>query len=130
MNLKNSWLFPALESVHVAGLALLVGALVLLNLRVLGWALRERTIDEVAAQVRPWTHRGLAAMLLTGPILFAADASRYLHNPAFLFKMAVLALALVCQFAWRRGRFSAAISLVLWTAVVLAGRAIADFDIF
>jgi hypothetical protein len=130
VTLKNSWLFPALQSVHVAGLALLVGAIVLLDLRVLGWALRQRPVAEVEAQVRPWSRRGLALMLITGPILFAADASRYLHNPAFLIKMAVLLVALVCQFALRRGRLAAVLSLVLWTCVVLAGRAIADFDIY
>lgn len=130
MTLKNSWLFPALQSVHVAGLALLVGAIVLLDLRLLGWALRRQTAQEVAAQVRPWIRRGLATMLITGPILFSADIARYLHNPAFLFKMAVLLLALICQFALRRGRITAILSLLLWTCVVLAGRAIADFDIF
>ena len=130
MTLKNSWLFPALQSVHVAGLALLVGAIVLLDLRLLGWALRQQTVPELSAQLRPWIHRGLGAMLITGLILFSADTARYLHNPAFLFKMALLLLALVCQFALRRARLTAVISLVLWTCVVLAGRAIADFDIF
>jgi len=127
---KNTWLFPALESVHVAGLALLVGAIVLLDLRMLGWILRQCTILEVDAQARPWIRRGLATMLVTGPILFAADTTRYLRNPAFLVKMAILLAALVCQFGLRRGRLTAAISLVLWTSVVLAGRAIADFDVF
>ena len=130
MTLTNSWLFPALESLHVAGLALLVGAIVLLDVRLLGWALRQRTVAEVEAQLRPWVRRGLAAMLITGAILFSADPTRYLHNPAFLVKMAILLLALVCQFALRRARLTAALSLVLWTCVVLAGRAIADFDIF
>jgi hypothetical protein len=128
--IKNSWLFPALQSVHVAGLALLVGTLVLLDLRLLGWALRRHTVPELEAQIRPWSRRGLAIMLTTGPVLFAADSTRYLHNPAFLFKMAVLLLALICQFALRRGRLSAFLSLVLWTGAVIAGRAIADFDIF
>ena len=130
MALKNSWLFPALQSVHVAGLALLVGAIVLLDLRLLGWALPRQTVPEVTAHVRPWIRWGLATMLITGPILFLADIARYLHNPAFLFKVAVLLLALLCQFVLRRGRLTAVLSLVLWTCVVLAGRAIADFDIF
>ena len=130
MTLKDSWLFPALQSVHVAGLALLVGAIVLLDLRLLGYVLRQQTVPEVSAQLRPWIHRGLATMLVTGLILFSADTARYLRNPAFLFKMAILLLALVCQFGLRRARLAAIISLVLWTSVVLVGRAIADFDIF
>jgi hypothetical protein len=130
VTLKNSWLFPALQSVHVAGLALLVGAIVLLDLRLLGWALRRQTVAEVTAQVRPWIHRGLATVLITGAILFSGDTIRYLQNPAFLIKMAILLLALVIQFTLRRARLTAVLSLVLWTCVVLAGRAIADFDIF
>ena len=94
MTLKDSWLFPALQSVHVAGLALLVGAIVLLDLRLLGYVLRQQTVPEVSAQLRPWIHRGLATMLVTGLILFSADTARYLRNPAFLFKMAILLLAL------------------------------------
>jgi uncharacterized protein DUF6644 len=130
VNLKNSWLFPALESIHVAGIALLVGTIVLLDLRILHWGLRGCTIDEVGDCIRPWVRTGLAVMLITGSILFLGDADRYFRNPAFLAKMALLSVALTFQFAMRRGRLAAVISLVLWTGVVLAGRAIADFDVF
>ena len=130
MSLKNSWLFPALEAIHLAGLALSIGAIVLINLRLLEWILGERTVSEVEALARPWIRRGIATMLVTGPILFTADIQRYLHNPAFLVKMAILVAAFICQFGLHPGKRSAAISLVLWSAVVLAGRAIADFDIY
>jgi hypothetical protein len=48
-------------------------------------------------------------MLITGPTLFAAESAHYLQNPALLIKMMLLLLALVCQFALRRGRLTAAI---------------------
>ena len=130
MIFNNTWLVPVLQTVHVAGLAALVGAIVLLDLRLLGWALAQFTVSEVERQTRPWIGRGLATMLVTGAILFAADTTRYLRNPAFLTKLVILLLALYCQFALRRRRLTAAVSLVFWTCVVLAGRAIADFDIF
>ena len=69
-------------------------------------------------------------LLLTGLAMFFADASRYLHNPAFRIKMALVAAALAWHFTLRRrGRFGAIMGVLLWTAVALAGRAIADFDI-
>ena len=115
MTLENTWVFPIVESVHVAGIGLLVGTL----------ALPKRGRDWTR-----WTHWGLLVMLISGPLLFFANTGRYLHNPAFRLKMALAAAALVWQFALRRrgtlGRIGA---VVLWSAVVVAGRAIADFDI-
>ena len=134
MPLKNSWLFPAIQSVHLAGIGLLVGTIVIVDLRLLGYALRRYTVSEITRQFAPWTRAGLAIMLTTGPILFASDVTRYSQNPAFLFKMAALLLALTFQLTTharqgKRDKLLAAISIALWTCVVLGGRAIADFDI-
>jgi len=128
--LKNSWLFPAIESAHLCGLALLVGTIIPVDLRLLGW----RGFPET----RPtrWTRLGFAIMLTTGPVMFFSDMPRYLANPAFRVKMAVLAAALISHCTVRRnavrkgsGRLAALLSIALWTCVVLGGRAIADFDI-
>jgi hypothetical protein len=132
--LKNSWLFPVIQSVHVAGIALLVGTIVLVDLRLLGYALDRYSVSEISRRLARWTRAGLAIMLTTGPVLFASDVTRYSRNPAFLFKMAVLVGALVFHFTThkrieRRGKLVALVSIVLWTCVVLGGRAIADFDI-
>jgi hypothetical protein len=120
--------------VHLVGIALLVGSIVITDLRLLGFALRRYTVREVSTTFRIRNHAGLAIMLTTGPILFLADTTRYMNNPAFLFKMAALAAALVFHFSVhlrpeRHGRFTAIVSIALWTLVVLGGRAIADFDI-
>ena len=136
MPLKNSLLFPAIQSIHLVGVALLVGTIVLVDLRLLGYALRRRDIAEIKRHVAPWTWTGLAIMLITGPILFVADVPRYSSNPAFLLKMAVLAITLVFHFAVqnrppaeRHTKLVAVVSIALWTCVVIGGRAIADFDI-
>jgi hypothetical protein len=124
VDLKNSWLFPCIQSVHIAGIALLVGTITLEDLVLLGcrWQLPKNTAR--------WMRWGLVILLLTGAILFLADVSRYLRNPAFQGKMLLLALALAAQFRLRKGKLAALLSLTLWTCVVLGGRAIADFDIF
>lgn len=125
MPLENSWLFPIVESIHVIGLAAFVGTVVLKDLRTLGL----RSPDP--RNLKAWTHSGLAAMLLTGVAMFLSDATRYLHNPAFEVKVALLVVALAAHFTLHRRdtRFAAVISLALWTCVVLAARAIADFDV-
>ena len=125
MSLENSWLFPVIESIHVVALAAFVGTIVLEDLRTLG----SRIPD--TRHLKPWTHGGLAVMLLTGAAMFLADTTRYLHNPAFQVKVALLVAALAAHFTLhRRGtRFAAVLSLTLWTCVVLAARAIADFDV-
>jgi hypothetical protein len=128
--LKNSWLFPVIQSVHLVGLAILVGSIILVDLRLLDYGLRRFTNSKVSDEFKPWTRLGFAVMFVTGPILFFADAERYIHNPAFLFKIAALAVAAMVHFSMlRRTKMAAVISITLWTIVVLAARAIADFDI-
>ena len=125
MPLENTWIFPVIESIHVIGLAAFMGTVVLEDLRTLGLNLPD------TRQLKPWAHAGLAVMLLTGAAMFFSDTTRYLRNPAFHVKVALLVLALVAHFTLhRRGtRFAAVLSLALWTCVVLAARAIADFDV-
>ena len=125
MPFENSWLFPVVESVHVIGLAAFVGTVVLGDVRTLGLRVPD------TKHFKAWTHAGLAAMLLTGAAMFFSDTARYLHNPAFQVKAALLVVALAAHFTLRRRgtRFAAVLSLTLWTCVVLAARAIIDFDV-
>jgi hypothetical protein len=132
--LKNSLLFPLIQSIHLTGIALLTGPIVLLDLRLLGSVLNRYNPSDIRCRIAPWTRAGLAIMLTTGPVLFFSDIARYTSNPAFLFKMMVLALALIFHFTLqnrgeRQGKLVAVVSIILWTCVVLGGRAIADFDI-
>jgi hypothetical protein len=134
MPLKNSWIFPVVQSIHLCGIALLVGSIVIVDLRRLGYVLRHETISEVARRFDFWTRTGFVIIFATGPILFGADLPRYIHNPAFLFKMSFLVLALIFHFTvqtrtHKDGKLVGLISILLWSCVVLGGRAIADFDI-
>ncbi|HEY2842378.1 MAG TPA: hypothetical protein VGJ09_01965 [Bryobacteraceae bacterium] len=125
MQIENSWVFPVIESMHVIGLAAFVGTVVLADLRTLGLKMSD------TRDLKMWTHSGLAVILLTGAAMFFSDAARYVHNPAFQVKIAILLVALAAHFTLRRAgtRFAAVLSLALWTSVVLAARAIADFDV-
>jgi len=139
--IKQSWLFPVIQSVHVIGLAMLVGTICLVDLRLLGLGTRGQAVGNLAAALAPWTSGGLMTVLVTGPLLFGSDLARYVSNPAFVLKMGLLAVALAAHFTLHRRavrdetvlptrhKLVAVLSLILWSSVVLAGRAIADFDL-
>ena len=123
MLIENTWIFPALEALHVIGLALLAGPILLSDLRTLGW-----TQAEVSAGV---TRAGLWLMVLTGLPMFAAGYERYRENPAFLVKMVALVITLGVHHTIhkRATRATAVLSLALWTFVIFAARAVIDFDV-
>ena len=117
-------LFPVLEAIHVMGLALSVGTIVLVDLCLLGW--RERP----NANLNRFTWAGFAVMLITGAALFLSNVARYVHNSGFLLKMVILAIAVLAHFTIHRKatRFAAILSIALWSCVVIASRFIADLD--
>ena len=137
----SEWLFPVIESVHITGLAVLVGTIAIVDFRLLGLALRDRPVSQIAADLRLWTLAGIGIMLTTGPLMLSAEPERGAGNPAFSFKMCCLLLALVTHFTIHRratrpgqaspttpgGKLAACLSLVLWTGVIFGGRAIAFF---
>ena len=128
------WAYPALEVVHIVGIALLLGNLVLLELRVFGRA--------EALPVRPLARLSLAIALAgftlaaaTGLLMFATRPEELVANRFFLAKMALLAAA-GCNAAWFHGRRSLdkldalarvqmLLSTAIWLAVVFCGRWIA-----
>jgi hypothetical protein len=119
-------LFPILEAIHVMGLALSVGTIVLVDLWLLGFGRHELRV----AKLTPWTWAGFALMLITGAALFLSNVQRYVHNSGFIVKMGLLALALLAHFTVHRKatRFAAILSLTLWSLVVISAKAIADLD--
>lgn len=133
--IRNSlWLFPVIEAAHLVALASLGGALLILDLRLLGVGLRQ-PIPEVARDARPWLLASLAIMLATGVPLFLSESVKCYWNPSFWVKMTTLPIALVFTFAIRqpiakratadatlRTRLVALISIGLWFTVAAAGR--------
>ncbi len=115
-------LYPAVETLHIVGFALLFGAIVTYDLRLI--AGREPpAIAQRSAAV------GIALAVPAGLMLFSREARAYLHNPVFLAKLALIALALanVAFFHLARtpGRAAGAASLSLWLGALVCGRLIA-----
>jgi uncharacterized membrane protein SirB2 len=117
------WTYPLVNAGHVLGVALLVGAVLPMDVAVL----RGRGAA-VVAWLRPWAMAGMVLAVGTGGLLFATQAGDYLQSPWFAAKIAVLALAVVnaALFLVRgRGRTAVLLSLVLWPGVLVLGRMIA-----
>lgn len=126
----STWAYPLVNAAHIIGVALLFGALVPLDLKLLGlW----RNVPEPAATalLLPVAATGAGLATAAGGLLFVVKAADYLASPLFVAKIALVAAgaANAAVFAWRPGwrRPSAALSLVLWTAVIVLGRLIGYF---
>jgi hypothetical protein len=138
---ESKWTFTLSEVAHLLGLTLLLGTVLLLALRLLGFVLQGKSVAGVARELLPLSIGGLTLTLLTGALLFTSEATKCWGNIAFRYKMLFLFLALLFQFtALRRvtrsdeRRFSplvrkctALVALFLWFGVAVAGRAIAFF---
>jgi hypothetical protein len=128
----SRWTYPLVNAGHIAGIGLLLGAVVPMDLR----ALRLVGGPDLGALVRflrPFAVAGLILALICGLLLFSAQATDYAGNLWFRLKMALLAAALLNAALHlrlealppARQRRAAALSLLLWPAVLLSGRLIA-----
>lgn len=134
---SSTYLFPAIEVVHLLGLVALLGAILAVDLRLLGFGLRRQNSLGLAKEIAPLIGLGFATVVVTGSLLFLAEAVKCYENPAFWFKMYFLAAALVFHATLYRRvtssdspscvaqRITAICSLLLWFGVAFAGRMIA-----
>lgn len=130
----HPWAYPALEVAHIVGIALLIGNLVLLELRVwgVGATLPVQPLARLAITV---SLAGFALIAASGLLMFAAQPQDLLANRPFVIKMGLVMLS-GCNAAMfhargglqkldRTARFQTALSLGLWLAVIICGRWIA-----
>lgn len=131
---SHPWAYPALETLHVVGIALLFGGLLVFELRLLGLA-RALDLRALARLVLPLALLGFGLCALTGLAMFATQPLELLANPAFRLKLLLLMLAgaNVGVFHARGGlaladgaaRAQGLLSLGFWLAVIICGRWIA-----
>ncbi len=135
---SSPWLFPVIATIHLLGLAVLGGAVLIVDLRLLGLGLSRQPPAQLARDAEPLLLGSLLVMLLTGPLLFMCFATKYYYLTAFWVKLASLFLAVVFTFTIRHrvitggetkmraiwSRPTALVSVSLWTSVVLTGRLI------
>ena len=132
---QSLWLFPVIEAVHLLGLCMLGGAVLIVDLRMLGAGLRNHSIPQIARDARPWFLGALTVMLLTGWALFTSEAIKCYYNTSFWVKITTLPFAIATtilvrdRLAMSAGTAATATtkivgltSIVLWLVVAAAGR--------
>ena len=140
---ESIWSFPIVESVHVLGLCLFLGMAVMTDLRLLGIVFKRVPLSEVMSRVLPWTWVGAVIMVVSGMVLFLNTPVRYYTNIFLRVKFVMLFLAVINAWVFHSGiyrkiagwdkqiptptyaRIAGAVSLLMWGAVVVAGRMIA-----
>jgi len=130
--------FAIVEMVHLLALAFLGGAILLVDLRLLGFGLRSRTAGQLAKDLSPLLLVSLALMVISGVLLVASETMKCYYHPAFRVKMLLFVIAITFYFTLHRrllrselgsrttgwAKAAAVISLALWLGVGLAGRVI------
>ena len=129
------WLFPVIEAVHLLGLSVLGGAVLIVDLRLLGTGLKSWTPAELWREARPFMIGALVVMIATGIPLFLSEAIKCYYNDSFWVKMTTLPIAIAFAFTVRarattdsvrntarRQAVVGALSIALWVTVAAAGR--------
>jgi len=137
---ESLWLFPAIETLHLLGMAALVGTIAVFDFRLLGWMFPRQRVSELARRLLPWSWAGLAVQVVTGALLFTSEAVKVYSNPAFRLKMLLILLAGVHALIFHgtiyrdvatwddsavlpwRAKVAGFVSMVLWIGIVAAGR--------
>lgn len=139
----SAWAFPVAGINHLLGLVLLIGMRLPLDLRLMGWAFDGMPISQLARRTAPFALIGAIVTIASGMAMYSADPARMMSNPAFAFKVAALSAALLNAWwfhaviarrisEWDTAaeppvfvRASGYASLLLWIALIAAGRLIA-----
>ena len=139
---SNSWIVPFVQALHLVGLALLAGAILMVDLRLLGKGLSHQPVKTVARDARPWLLAALGIMVLTGVPQFISLATKEYHNEYWWYKMYYFAAALLFTFldkpyVIRKSdtggtsavtKLTALVSIFLWAMVAINGRLIGVFS--
>jgi len=140
---ESYYVWPLMESAHVLTLGLFVGTAIVTDLRLLGWTMQQIPVSAVTSRLLPWTRLGFAGMAITGILLVFGNPLRYYHNLFFRVKVILLIVAAINVFVFHRGIhrrvaewdldpdlprqawLAGAVSLGVWSLIVVAGRMIA-----
>jgi hypothetical protein len=142
---ESLWGYPIIETIHVLGLCLFLGFTMMLDLRLLGVAMKKTPASEVCGRLEPWMVGGFVVMILSGALLFYGDPAKFYGSIFMRIKFCALILAGLNVLIFKLGTYrkvkdwdlsdatpagaklAAGLSLALWFCIVAAGRAIAYF---
>ena len=130
---ESIYAFPLIEAMHLVALCVMGGALLVVDLRLLGFAMNDQAISTLAVSARRWLIAALVVMLGTGVLLFLSEAIKCFYNTAFWVKIITLPFAIAFTFGVRerlvggletgpKSRLLGVTSIALWFVVAAAGR--------
>jgi len=133
------WAFPLIETFHLLALAVLLGTVLIVNLRVFGLGSRYySSAAQLARQLEPWMLVSLGVLIASGIPMFLSEPMKCYESYSFPIKMILIVLGIGSQFtiqrrwvmteekntAARKAKMAAGVSILIWTAVGLAGKGI------
>jgi len=139
----NSWAIPVIQSIHIVGIAIVLGSVFMIDLRILGWAGTDQTLRQTTRRFGPWLTGALWLMLATGILMVIAEPVRELITFSFWLKMFLVAIgtliAVIFLGAVRRHeqrweeivekrtaiRWLAVLTFLIWACIIILGRLIA-----
>jgi hypothetical protein len=139
----NGWAIPAIQSIHILGIGVVIGSVFMINLRVLGWAGMDQTLRQTTSRFGPWLTGALCVLLPTGVLMVIGEPARELLTFSFWFKMSLVAvgtlIAAVFQITLRKHeqlweetlvhrrsiKFLAVLTFLIWVCIIVLGRLIA-----
>jgi hypothetical protein len=137
---ENDVLFPLIESVHVVSICLVVGSILVVDLRLLGLASVSRPVSRVTSGILPLTWSAFAVAVASGFLLFISNATKYLANGYFVAKILLICVAGLNMAIFhaisardlpkwenektlpRQAQLAGGLSILLWVSVVTCGR--------
>jgi len=129
--IRNSeYAFPMIEFVHLAGLAVIGGAVLIVDMRLLGFGLKKTSVAQLAKDAQPYVTGSLIVMLVTGAMLYSSEATKCYASAAFWIKMISLLLAMIFTYTIKKrvaardheSALVGAMSILLWFGVAWGGR--------
>jgi len=125
---STGWVVPAVQTIHILAIAVVLSAVLMLNLRLLGIVGSDQPLARVTSRFRPVIWWTLPILLATGVVMIIGEPARSLANSVFQLKMLLLLAAIAVTASFHRhSRILALLSLSLWVGIVFAGRWIAYF---
>jgi hypothetical protein len=139
----NAWAIPAIQSIHIVGIAMVMGSVLMIDLRILGWTWTDQTLRQTTRRFGPWLTGSLWLLLTTGILMVIGEPVRELVTFSFWLKMTLVALGALVVSIFQRTlrrheqhwehslvhrpsiRVLAVLTFLTWLCVIVLGRLIA-----
>lgn len=143
IQVHNSWAIPAIQSIHIAGIAMVMGSVLMIDLRILGWAGADQTLGETTRRFGPWLTGSLWLLLATGLLMVIGEPVRELVTFSFWLKMTLVAIGALIAVLFQRAlrthdqqwetrlvqgssiKALAIVTFLIWACIIVLGRLIA-----